>query len=82
MTKRWRPAKSLREGKNGWTRWFGNCRPIVDAQPIVCCDCGLTHRFQFKVLHGKVKVRVQLMPELTAKYRPLKRRKLASMVRK
>ena len=30
---------------NGWSRWI---QPRMDNYIMVCCDCGLAHRLQFK----------------------------------
>lgn len=30
---------------DGWTRWV---QPRMDNYILVCCDCGLAHRLQFK----------------------------------
>ena len=32
--------------EQGWTRWV---RPVMHNYIMVCCDCGLAHRMQFKV---------------------------------
>lgn len=35
------------EGDNGWTRWIP---PRMTGYKLACCDCGLVHDTQFKVL--------------------------------
>lgn len=30
---------------NGWSRWI---QPRMDNYILVCCDCGLAHRMEFK----------------------------------
>ena len=39
---------------NGWTRWV---QPIVRGYRMTCCDCGLTHIMQFRVMKGKIQFR-------------------------
>ncbi len=35
------------EGVNGWTRWI----PIFNNRHrIICCDCGLAHDLEFKIV--------------------------------
>jgi hypothetical protein len=34
----------------GWTRW----RKLYSEMVVVCCDCGLGHKFQFKNNEGKI----------------------------
>ena len=33
--------------KDGWTKWIS---PIMQNYRLKCCDCGLIHEFQFKVI--------------------------------
>ena len=33
--------------KDGWTEWVS---PIMKNYHLKCCDCGLVHEFQFKVV--------------------------------
>ena len=54
------------QGANGYSRWI---RPVMDNYIMVCCDCGLAHRMQFKVgivTHGNPKkgaYRMRLLPD-------------------
>jgi hypothetical protein len=36
-----------KEGKNGWSRWVP---PVMRGYKMACCDCGLVHNMQFKVV--------------------------------
>ena len=33
--------------KDGWTEWVS---PIMNGYRLECCDCGLVHEFQFRVV--------------------------------
>lgn len=35
---------------DGWTRWV---RPIMQGYKMACCDCGLVHRLDFRVVQGE-----------------------------
>lgn len=35
------------EGRNGWCRWVP---PIMRGYRMACCDCGLVHTMEFKVI--------------------------------
>lgn len=57
------------EGASGFTRWV---RPVMENYIMVCCDCGLAHRLQFKVGRvsgGNVKGRYTLDLLPSTKYR-------------
>lgn len=34
--------------------WF---KPVHDGYKIICCDCGLVHEFQFRVIEGQIEMR-------------------------
>ena len=36
-----------RAGDNGWTRWI---QPRMESYYIECCDCGLIHRLQYRIV--------------------------------
>lgn len=36
-----------RQGDNGWSRWIA---PIHKSYKMACCDCGLVHELQFRVV--------------------------------
>jgi hypothetical protein len=36
-----------REGKNGWSRWV---LPNMKRYHLACCDCGLVHTMQFRII--------------------------------
>jgi hypothetical protein len=48
-----RPEPELR---NGWTRWI---QPIKRGYLLKCCDCGLVHRMEFRIVAGRVQYRAQ-----------------------
>lgn len=35
----------------GWTKYI---KPIMKGYKIACCDCGLVHKFEFKIIRGRV----------------------------
>ena len=45
----------------GWIKW----RPLHRDYSITCCDCGLAHRFQIRVVNGKVQWRAKKDKEAT-----------------
>jgi hypothetical protein len=53
-----RPRQVLQLGPNNFTRWI---QPTsMRKHLIACCDCGLTHAFQFRVvIDAKGKARIQ-----------------------
>ena len=61
-----RRIRKERSGNNQWTRWM---RPRMENYLMACCDCGLTHRMQFRVgivTHGNAKTgayRMRLLPD-------------------
>jgi len=50
----------------GWIKW----RPLKAEFSITCCDCGLAHKFQFKVVKGAVYWRAKRDKEATKLARP------------
>ena len=44
---------------------------ITDGQYVGCCDCGLVHRYEYKILHHRNKILQQVNeePELTKQLR-------------
>lgn len=60
---------------NGWTKWI---QPVMRGYRMACCDCGLVHDMDFKVVrHGKrnnVQLRARRNERLTAAMRRKKRR--------
>ena len=54
MRKKYREEMELVAG--GWTRWV----PVVqDGYKMSCCDCGLVHALQFRVVEGRVELRAK-----------------------
>ena len=48
---------------HGWTRWL---RPVMRGYLVRCCDCGLTHEFQFRITQrGRVHFRARRKWHLT-----------------
>lgn len=45
---------------DGWTRWV---QPKMDGYKMGCCDCGLVHKMQFRVLKLKDANTGVLMPQ-------------------
>ena len=39
-----------------WTQWIS---PRMDEYRVICCDCGLEHVFEFKVVNGAVQFRAK-----------------------
>ena len=58
--------KIERELANGWTRWV---QPVKRGYLMACCDCGLVHRMDFRVVDGRVQFRAQRAPRLPAQRR-------------
>ena len=63
--------RTEKEGDNGWSRWV---QPVERNYPMSCCDCGLVHRMEFRVLRERVQFRAQRAPAYTSRER--KRTKL------
>ena len=59
------------EAGNGWTVWI---EPIPDNYNLRCCDCGLTHRLQFRIYDGMVQFRARRDNRATAATRREKKK--------
>lgn len=35
------------EGDDGWSRWI---KPVMAGYKLACCDCGLVHEIDFRVI--------------------------------
>lgn len=46
---------SFTESSNGWTKWITPLPGFL----LVCCDCSLTHRMNFRVHKGQVQLKAQ-----------------------
>lgn len=55
-----------------WTDWF---QPVPTGYKMSCCDCGLVHGVDFRILNGRVQLRVQRLNRSTAMKRRWMRRK-------
>ena len=51
----------------GLTPW----KPLYKEMTIVCCDCGLAHKFYFRAFKGKLKWRVKRDKQATKEHRKL-----------
>lgn len=51
------------EGEDGFSRWI---EPASDGYKIACCDCGLVHTFQFRVVED-IEPRVQFRASRNAR---------------
>ena len=69
MLKRFRIEK---EGDNGWSRWV---QPVARNYLMSCCDCGLVHRMEFRVLRERAQFRAQRAPGYTRQERKRIKRK-------
>lgn len=49
-----------------YTSWI---RPSPRGVYVVCCDCGLTHRFQFRIRSGRVEMRCRRAERQTTEER-------------
>ena len=54
------------ETEDGWTDWI---KPVGMAHKIACCDCGLIHVIEFRVVKGKVQFRASRDMRATAQRR-------------
>jgi hypothetical protein len=41
---------TITQNNNGWSDWI---KPIMKGYRIACCDCGLVHNMEFKVIKEK-----------------------------
>ncbi len=47
----------MEAGRGGWSEWV---MPIPKGYLMKCCDCGLSHRLNFRLVpYGKGKVKIQ-----------------------
>ena len=51
-----------REHKNGWSRWV---QPIKKNYILSCCDCGLCHHMEFRIIAGHVQFKAKRAPRYT-----------------
>lgn len=63
MKKVLRVSKSVPLRQRGWER------PVHRGYYLSCCECGLTHRFNFRVVDGMVEFQVFRAPRATAVFR-------------
>jgi hypothetical protein len=58
-------------GPRGFSRWI---QPVMHKYILACCDCGLVHEMQFRVV-GVRKMRVQFRARRAARYTAQERRR-------
>lgn len=49
-----------------FTRWV---QPVVRGYLLACCDCGLVHEMEFRVVRGRPQFRARRAPRYTARER-------------
>jgi len=55
------------ENPNGWTKWM---RPERNGFRMECCDCGLVHTLQFRLVSGRyIEFRAQRNARATGQVR-------------
>ena len=54
----------------GWSEWFDDGKEIR----IICCDCGLSHDFDFKIVKSRVLYRLRVNSKSTAAARRKKKK--------
>lgn len=59
------------EGKDGWSRWV---QPVRRGYVLVCCDCGLAHKMDFRVAEGRVQFKAKRAPGYTRAIRARRKR--------
>lgn len=62
------------EGKDGWTEWI---QPVRKGYKMGCCDCGLVHLLDFRLVkrkdgHGYIQFRASRLKERAT---PLRKRR-------
>lgn len=62
----------IAEQENGWTKWI---RPKMKLYRFGCCDCGLVHNLQFKIVGKGVEFRAQRNNRSTAALRRKSKKK-------
>lgn len=55
----------------GWTDWI---QPVRKGYRMSCCDCGLVHDFDFRVVAGRVRFRARRNTRSTAAVRRERRK--------
>lgn len=50
-------------GEDGWTEWV---QPIRKGYKFCCCDCGLVHNLDFRVVKGRAQFRANRNNRSTA----------------
>ncbi len=54
-------------------------QPVMRGYLMACCDCGLVHRMDFRIVKGKRKERVQFRASRARNYTSRLRRKIKSL---
>ena len=53
----------IEDGEDNFTDWFA---PKMDGWKMACCDCGLVHDVEFRVVDGEVQMRAKRNARSTA----------------
>lgn len=61
-----RIIKEIQYGKDEYTRWI---HPYTNKYRIICCDCGLSHDFEFRIVDNEVEFRARRNMRSTAQVR-------------
>lgn len=60
-------------GPHGFTKWFA---PTMGGYYLACCDCGLTHKFQFRIVQEGKRQAVEIRARRAPRYTAMQRRSL------
>lgn len=67
---------------------FQKPKPMEWVQPIkrgylmACCDCGLVHRMNFRIVNGRVQFQADRAPKYTARVRRINRIRVRNLKEK
>lgn len=65
------PIEKPLGGPNSYTEWFA---PKMGGYYLGCCDCGLVHRFQFRVVPNGRRKAVEIRAKRAPRYTALQRK--------
>lgn len=54
------------KGADGWSEWQ---QPVMRGYRMGCCDCGLVHDVEFRLVDGRVQLRARRNNRSTAQIR-------------
>jgi len=75
MSKAYTSHTDGESGDGDWTYWI---RPDAPVHKISCCDCGLVHEFEFRIVDGKVEFRARRNERSTGQKRRWMKQKSSS----